>query len=262
MDGCARNRPRRRPRALYSRPVNAWPDLREGAVHVWRADLDAAARDDTLAVLPYRERRRALCIVDTRRRERWARSRRLLRLVLGEYLAVEPHALELVRGANGKLALAAPAPLLFNIAHSGAVGLYAISCGGEIGVDVEVPRARALREIELAARAFGDAQARRLGMIAPEERAREFRRLWVRHEAALKCAGEGIFAAAPVARARTRAREPWLRDLDLGEGVLAAVALEREPSELACFELGDRREAHLSRGRELSRSASLRPLAC
>ena len=72
---------------------------------------------------------------------------------------------------------------------------------GAVGVDVEVAR-RPINEAALAARTFGPDEARRLAALDPVSREREFLRLWVRHEARLKCRGTGIGDAALDAQRR------------------------------------------------------------
>jgi 4'-phosphopantetheinyl transferase len=211
--------------------------LRDGAVHVWRADIDAMSGTDYASRLPPSERARARRIVDPRRRERWARARGVLRELLGHYLDEDPRSLALARSENGKLSIRAPEPLHFNLAHSREVALYAFSRAGDVGVDVEAPRRRRGDELALAARAFGTPGAGRLAALTPRARALEFRRSWVRHEASLKLRGGGIFTA----RGGVLAHEPWVCDLDIGAGALAALALDRAPTELAHFDLNAER---------------------
>jgi hypothetical protein len=88
--------------------------------------------------------------------------------------------------------------------------------------------------LALAHRALGADAAARLRQLHPDERQREFLRLWVRHEASLKCLGTGIGGSqAPV---RTGGRAPWIAELGIGDGGAAAVALDAEPAEVRCWE--------------------------
>ena len=64
--------------------------------------------------------------------------------------------------------------------------------------------------------------------LDPAARTREFLRLWTRHEAGLKCTGTGIGRAGTP----TEAEQPWIGELDLGDGAAGAVALERAPRSL------------------------------
>jgi len=232
------------------------PRLAEGAVHVWRVDLDAVA-DDLGELLSSEERERAERLLGERERGRWMRSRGLLRRLLGSYLRTDPSALRFTTGANGKPALLddshrsaggpsssrATSPRAhFNLSHSDRLALYAFSRSGSVGVDIEIAR-RMTKEVAIAARAFGPQEARRLAELDPATREREFLRAWVRHEARLKCSGTGIGGAASgtgiggagigaVHGAPAGAGEPWIAELDVGSGAAGAVALEREPREL------------------------------
>jgi 4'-phosphopantetheinyl transferase len=198
-------------------------------VPVWRADLDGVS-DDLGGLLCAEERARAEGIL--RARTRWMRSRGVLRALLGRYLEEDPRALRFTTGAHGKPALTTPSsPLSFNLSPSGGLGLYAFTRAGEVGVDVELPR-RALNQLALAARAFGEGEARRLQALDQALRRRELLRAWTQHEARLKWAGSGIGAD----RGGAGEREPWVGELELGEQGAGAVALDEPPGELRCWE--------------------------
>ncbi|HEX4621535.1 MAG TPA: 4'-phosphopantetheinyl transferase superfamily protein, partial [Myxococcaceae bacterium] len=158
------------------------------------------------------------------------------------HLDLDPRSLHLSEEAGGKLVLqpegASSAStgvqltepgLSFNLSHSGGVALYAFSRAGPVGVDVELG-GRAERDREaLAARVFGADAGERLKTLDAERREREFLRMWVRHEAALKCLGTGFGA-------RSRAKpeqELWIGELDVPRGA-AALALRDAPQELRC----------------------------
>ena len=209
------------------------PPSPDGTVHVWWADLSSAELPLT-QMLCASERERAARLLSEHRRELWARSRAVLRDLLGRYLQREPAAITISSGSRGKPQLA-DAELFFNLSHSGNVALYAFSRMGSVGVDVEVAARRAVDEVAIAARVLGEHQAQRLREISgPRERQLEFLRAWTRHEAALKCAGVGLFGAG-VADGHTR--EPWLAQLELASGqqMAAALACERRPRELRCW---------------------------
>jgi 4'-phosphopantetheinyl transferase len=177
-------------------------------VDVWRVDL-AAASDGLIELLCAEELERAAQIVKERDRVLWARSRGVLRALLGRYLDRDPRALRFVLGAHGKPALSpeGPAPavdLRFNLSHSGTIALYAVSTGREVGVDIECAR---------------------------ERYTAEFLRAWVAREAAGKCRGTGL--AKP---SRSITAEPWTAELDAGPQAAAAVSAEVGRCELDCRE--------------------------
>jgi 4'-phosphopantetheinyl transferase len=215
------------------------PRLVDGAVDVWRADLEAVS-DALCELLCEEERMRAERLLHDRDRRRWTRSRGVLRALLGRYLQSDPSTLRFATGARGKPALAfdAARPPAFNLAHSDGLALYAFTAQGAVGIDVEVAR-RPLNDVAVAARLLGAAEARRLQELDPATREREFLRLWVRHEAELKLRGRGIAGtgtgiAAGVLRAG--GRMPWIAELDVGSRAAGAVALEQPARELRCWD--------------------------
>jgi 4'-phosphopantetheinyl transferase len=200
--------------------------LRGDTVHVWRADLSRLS--DRSEMLCSQEHERANRLLDRQAAILWKRGRGLLRELLGSYLGLAPETLRFVVGPYGKpkleldehqLDLPIPA---FNLSHSGTLAVYAFTCGGEVGVDVQLPRPQ-LDELAIAARVFGADCAAQLTELEPAARARAFLRAWVRHEASLKWQGIGIGTAA------TRERHPWILELDPGHQGAAALALDRAP---------------------------------
>jgi 4'-phosphopantetheinyl transferase len=229
-------------------PAPTHPRFAEDAVHVWRANLEAVP-ERLLGLLSPEERARAGDLLDERKRQLWARAHSVLRELLGRCLERDPHTLRFITGPYGKPALSDDAPgsavdaaerrsagarqLHFNMSHSGELALYALTTAGEVGVDVEVAR-RPLDVLAVAARAFGPDEAERLQRLDPLTRERELLRAWVRHEAELKCHGTGIGGAGAAAGAE--GEKVWIAELDMGSQVAAAVAVERPPRELCCWE--------------------------
>jgi 4'-phosphopantetheinyl transferase len=223
------------------------PHLRHGAVHVWRADL-ASVGDDAGESLSCEEHERAAHIAGEVKRRLWSRSRGVLRALLGRYLRENASAVELTAGPHGKPELAGDrqAVLFFNLAHSRNLALYAFCSDSPLGVDVQALRDERRRagvdHIGLARRVFGEREAQRLRLVAPERREREFLRAWTRHEAKLKRLGTGIgvgrredgrldvgSAAEPTVDPQAA---PSIVEIDVGRQAVAALALERSPTEL------------------------------
>jgi 4'-phosphopantetheinyl transferase len=207
------------------------PQLADGAVHVWRADLNEVA-EDLGNLLCSEEQARAERMVDERNGELWRRSRGLLRALLGRYLQREPSSLRFSVGEHGKPALDddSSSTVDFNMSHSGQLALYAFSAAGAVGVDVEIAR-RPTDEVAIAARVLGASEAARLRALDPETRRREFLRAWARYEAELKCLGTGIGGTDGV----IEGIRPWVADLEPGEGAAGAVAAARPARELRCW---------------------------
>ena len=211
-------------------PAPSEPRLSAGALHVWRVDLDGV-NDDLLQLLSPDERARAARFAHDRAGRRWGRAHGLLRALLGNYLQADPRALAFTADPHGKPRLREPGPS-FNLSHSQSLALFAFSASDAIGVDVEVDR-RPIDEVAIAARTLGTKQAKRLQSLEPTPRRREFLRLWARHEAELKCIGTGIGRTSSIPVDPTL----WVAELDVGPHAAAAVALERSPGELRCWEM-------------------------
>jgi phosphopantetheinyl transferase len=179
-----------------------------GSVHVWRADL-TAVEDGLEDLLSADERSRAARILPERNRTLWARSRGVLRSLLGCYLDHDPRELRFMLGPHGKPALLSEGPtrpdagedLRFNLSHSGGLALIAVTAAHEVGIDLEHARKRYTAE---------------------------FLRMWVAREAAVKCRGTGL----AMSQATSLDAELWTAGLDVGPASYAAFAVEDGPCEL------------------------------
>jgi 4'-phosphopantetheinyl transferase len=138
--------------------------------------------------------------------------------VLAAYLQRTPR---IVVGPHGKPRLDGTSALRFNLSHSGEHWLLAVAAEREVGIDVEELRPRGdvreLAEVGLPAE-----DAARVAAAAPEERDAVFHRLWVRHEARLKCHGVGLVAPLPPGATEV------VVDLALGSAAVAALAAAGE----------------------------------
>ncbi|WP_085314605.1 4'-phosphopantetheinyl transferase family protein [Derxia lacustris] len=133
------------------------------------------------------ERARALRLRMTDDRLRFVAARGALRRLLGTRLGCDPAALAFRAGAHGKPMLDG-ATLQFNVSHSGAHALIALSEAGEVGVDIERIAVRpALAGI--AAHAFHPDERAACGDGAD---AAAFFAIWSGKEAVFKAAGTGL----------------------------------------------------------------------
>lgn len=166
-------------------------------VHVWRGDLDEP-----------------------------------LRRVLGRYLHLPAAEIRLARGEHGKPRLSdQESGLQFNLSHSGSLALVAVSCGREVGVDVEeLKPGRNL--VALAARALEPAEAEAVRAASEDDRARVFYELWTAHEARLKCLGIGLTGTVPGPSPPIA-----VTGVPVDRGFAAAVAVEGEAVPLHCWTL-------------------------
>jgi 4'-phosphopantetheinyl transferase len=191
-------------------------------------------------------------------RRRYTVARGVLRDILGRYLAVPPAALAFSYSAYGKPALAQQFEATgerFNISHSHEMALFAVTCGREIGVDIEY-LGRQVRAEEIAEHFFSAherAVLRRLPTTAKHE---AFLNCWTRKEAYIKAHGEGLslpldqfdvsLAPGDPAALLATYHEPqevlrWsLCALRPAPGYVAALAVEGQSWQLTCLQWNPR----------------------
>ena len=127
-------------------------------------------------------------------RRRFALSRAALRAILCEQLGCDNERLAFGAAEHGKpfaLVDGAPAPISFNISHSGAHGLIAYAPAGRLGVDIEERVSR--RDFDLLGEAvFGPAESAELALTTGYAKIHLFFRLWTIKEALMKAHGAGF----------------------------------------------------------------------
>lgn len=126
---------------------------------------------------------------ELRHQRRFFRARQ--RQILSLYTGLEPRAHRFVEGPQGKPALADPAPLAYNLTHSGDCGLLAITGASAVGIDLE-STTRAHPFDDLARRFFAPAEVAALQALGKAERRAAFFTTWVRKEAWVKALGTGL----------------------------------------------------------------------
>jgi 4'-phosphopantetheinyl transferase len=168
----------------------AAPELGADAVHIWRIDLSGpmAARDN---VLSREERSRAAMMKHEGARSTFHQARAALRLILAAYTGLAPADLPIVIDARGKPALDLPGAPFFNLSHTNALALVAVSRAAPTGVDIETIRP-APRLDDLAARFFASGETAALRALPEAQRLDAFYACWTRKEAFVKAEGSGI----------------------------------------------------------------------
>jgi 4'-phosphopantetheinyl transferase len=176
-------------------PTN-WPRLERTDLHCWLAHLPSqrALLAEADAVLSADERERIGRFRLEAHRERSLLARALLRWILAAYLRLEPAAIALRYGPQGKPALASSNPLHFNTSHAGDYAAFAVTSLGEVGVDIEVIQSEMPRREEIAARYFAAGEQAALRALPEAERNAAFFELWTRKEAFVKARGDGLFS--------------------------------------------------------------------
>ena len=202
---------------------------------------------DLQALLTSDEQARATAFHVPEDRDKFIRGRAGLRVILGEAMQADPAALRFTYGEHGKprlLVSGEGSGIEFNVSHSGAMAIVAVSWSGHVGVDVEFHREDVEFE-KLARRFFSDSDCARLLALPQEDVMTAFYRCWTRKEAYIKAVGTGLalalrsfdvaieagatsalLATRPVASEKLR----WqLDDVAAGEGYAAAVCWEKRP---------------------------------
>ncbi|MEB0162772.1 4'-phosphopantetheinyl transferase superfamily protein [Glaciimonas sp. CA11.2] len=162
-------------------------------VRYWQVHLNLTQEPDIAmlqALLP-QEQQEMLRFRQREDRVRFAGVRAALRKILGTVYHVDPMAL-IQRDHFGKPELVTPlgASLAFNVSHSGACGLIAVSQSGQVGVDIE--KLSPINVAGLAPLICTPSECARLAALSAAAAQDAFYRLWVGKEAALKAVGVGI----------------------------------------------------------------------
>ena len=169
--------------------------LPEDQVHVWRLSLDLQPTtiDSLWKLLSNDEQARADRYRFIRDRSWFVARRGRLRLILAEYLGLEPAGLEFSYNHFGKPALReeAQSKITFNISHSHGLALFAFARRVDIGVDLENRREN-IDYLGLAERFFSSAEIEQLHSLSPAFRPQAFFLCWTRKEALIKASGEGL----------------------------------------------------------------------
>ena len=224
-------------------------------VHVWRASLNlAAARVQCFrTLLATDEVSRAERFHFQQDRQHFIAARGLLRLILSQYLEVEPGQLRFCYGRHGKPALATPSgqpPLTFNVSHSRGLALFAVTWGRAIGIDLEYIRPIEARQ-QIAANYFSPRENAALLALPLSMQHEAFFGCWTRKEAYIKARGDGLslpldqfdvsLSPNEPARLLKTGGEPqeaarWsLQELYPAPGYAAALAVEGHGWRLTCW---------------------------
>lgn len=127
-------------------------------------------------------------------RDRFVAGRLFLRRSLGRCLGLEPDQIQLTTNEWGKPCLGgeqAGSGLLFNLSHSDDWAIVALSCGAEVGVDMELVREE-LEYRPMARRFFSPREREELFSLPEGMQRAAFYRCWTRKEAYLKGVGSGF----------------------------------------------------------------------
>jgi len=164
--------------------------LGSGETHVWTARLDEPPRPvaELIATLDPQERERGDRYKHPAIRDQFLRARGLLRVLLGGYLGIEPSAVGIALGPDGKPGLD-DCGVEYNVSHSRGVAAFAVS-DRPVGIDIEAVRAVPSAD-GLVRRYFGPGECERYFQLPDDLRPMAFLRAWTCKEALLKAHGCG-----------------------------------------------------------------------
>ena len=203
-----------------------------------RIDVSPEALETLSGNLDFAELQRARRLPETTRRE-FVATRAILRTLLGERLEAPAAEVVLRTSENGKLSVSGD--VLFNVAHSEGLAVFAFTHNLEVGVDVEL--LRPLADLGgVAELALAPSEAVDLQLVPAGDRAAAFFACWTRKEAYLKASGNGLGSPRDVAvtlrpgvperlvfvQGAPTEPDRWeLRSFEPGPGYVGAVAVER-----------------------------------
>ena len=230
------------------------PSLSKIDVHVWKFPLNQPRTiiNCLAAHLSGDETERAARFHFLQGKDHYIIARGVLRALLGGYLAISPAQVTFTYSAHGKPSLdeSHGSDVSFNLTHSGALALIAVTRNARIGVDIEQYRPD-FEGLRIADRFFAPQECAYLRAQPETCRAEAFIRQWTRKESFIKGRGEGLsyplnafhvldgdssttirltISDDPIESAR------WtIRDLHLTENFAGALAVERDKPEVALF---------------------------
>ena len=240
---------------LQWRPEIPGELISSNEVHVWRAwlDLTALQCENLLGFLSADELARAGRFHFERDQKRFIAARGILRQILGRYLGKKPNELRFEYTPYGKPVLATNGgyeTLSFNLSHSDAFALFAVTRGRNIGIDIECVR-HDVAVGQISQRFFSQHEISSLERVDKDKRTELFFQYWTRKEAFLKAMGEGISfpmercdvsffsgkVLSPITLHGDIPRSPcWYgQDLFPGSGYAAAIAIEGPEWDLSCW---------------------------
>lgn len=213
--------------------------LQPQEVHIWQAELQFFPQPTAnyMSWPSAEEQQRVSRLVKAEHRHYSAWSYILLRKILSNYCAIPPAQLTFQLNQHGKPYLISEMPfeIFFNLSHSRDCVLFAFTCEGELGIDIEWMNPN-ISYLELSSRFFTKEEHEYLSQIPVEEQCAIFYKIWTRKEAFIKALGKGL--SHQLSSFNVRPDLPGL--IDMGEWTLedvssftdfaAAIALPKSPN--------------------------------
>lgn len=169
--------------------------LDKDCIYLWLVNLDEMLMQDHWErILSDDERKRAGRLLIPKKKREFTTSRAILRMVLGNYTGILPHAVKFGSQPNGKPFLFGESEnenLHFNLSHSAPWIAIAIALNISIGIDIE--KERVIEAKNWVINNLFSENDRKLFLKLPDSlKDRNFLDAWTIKEAVLKTDGAGI----------------------------------------------------------------------
>jgi len=193
-------------------------------VEIWRVPLDAPTDvvQRLYVTLSSDERERADRYATELLAARFIAGRGALRALLAARVGCAPASLLFEYGPAGKPS-AAGHPIVFNVSHSGALAVIAISDSAHLALGIDVEELRPVSDLhDIACYFFAPGERDDLAAVEAPLQSKAFLNCWTRKEAYLKAVGNGLLA--PLDRFEVTLRPshpPVFRHID-GDAAAAA----------------------------------------
>lgn len=160
-------------------------------LEVWHVDLSLPwCSRECLSLLDARERAQAARFRFAHLAEAYIVAHAALRSVLARWMGQRPQDLVFEFNPQGQPRVAQPGAPSFSLSHTTGAALCALAPAGEIGVDIEMQRPLAHRE--LVDRFFSRTEQAHFSALPPEQHEAAFFSAWTRKEAYIKAKGLGL----------------------------------------------------------------------
>lgn len=167
--------------------------LGEKEIHVWRINFNAQLKAQRFFhdLLNPDEKDRVSKFRFAKDKRKFNISRGVLRILVGEYLEMDPQKVTFRYEKYGKPQLQHETRMKFNVSHSGDMAIIGFVKDYDIGVDIEHVK-NDFNVLDLAENFFSRHEIEMLRTIPPKEQPLAFYRCWTRKEAFIKAEGSGL----------------------------------------------------------------------
>ncbi|MBN4061716.1 MAG: hypothetical protein COA57_11770 [Flavobacteriales bacterium] len=168
------------------------PNLSQGLIHYWWVPIQDNGNffEECKATLSKKEQEQISFFKFKRVQSERIISHGALRLLLGNYLRMDPKKVRIASHKKGKPYSADDPKLYFNTSHSGGRCAFAFSRDHEVGIDIE--KLRPMKDVdELIDRNFTPVEQAYINKLQ-DDKLNRFFRYWTLKEAYLKAIGEGM----------------------------------------------------------------------